>query len=27
VYENIGYVPGIVPSDVLRPQRPTLRAR
>jgi hypothetical protein len=27
VYDRIGYVPGIVPSDVLRPQRPTLRAR
>lgn len=27
IKDRVGYVPGLVPSDVYRPQRPTLRAR
>lgn len=27
IYQDVGYVPGLVPSDVLRPRRPTMRFR
>jgi hypothetical protein len=27
IKDEIGFVPGLVPSDIYRPQRPTLRSR